>query len=440
MALVLSACTTIVQGQGSYDNGVKQDAPNSTLKINGSDGSAIDKLVANSLDDIIAYWTKKFPSDFGKDYKPLSGGVYSYSPKQSEQVPCIGKASEGEGNAFYCPSGDLIAYDRDFIAQLAKEYGDFIVPLVFSHEFGHLIQNRIGDPSDKSIVLETQADCFAGVFVKQTTEGTPHFKISDSDLDGVLAGYFYFRDEPGGASTQTSAHGSAFDRMNGFQEGFEEGAKACTSTFNDQRVFTEIPFTQGDQANQGNAPYKDIVGLVPDEFNKFYDAVLQGWSEVKIKASSQDGAQCDGKQNPEAVYFCPSDSTVYYDDSVAQQAYQKFGDFATVELFAIGFAQAAIDKSGEDPSGKAGFNSAVCLTGGYAGDAFKLNQQGQQTLNGSTLSAGDIDEAIALLIALKSDNSIIDTFDVNAFGRVADFRKGFELTSADRSKISGCLG
>lgn len=425
-----ASCTTAIGGKATYGNGINSDAPPSKLTITDSGGGKIDQLAANSLDDIMSYWKDHFQQDFGKSMKPLSGGIYSYTPDQSKQVPCVGDAKDAADNAFYCPSGDLVAYDRDFLSSLAKQYGDFLVTLVFAHEFGHAIQARIGEPSNKTIVVETQADCFAGVFIKATTQGTPHFKINSKDLDSVLAGYLLFSDAPGGSSSGNDSHGSGFDRITAFQDGFSGGAKACTSQFNNQRVYTEIPYqTANDQAQKGNQPYSDTVPGANEEFNAFFDLLLKSsgksWKELSLKSTDGASNTCDGTKQDDQVFYCKKDKTVYYaDQSITKQAYDKYGDFAVYELLSIPFAEAALDSLGSKAKGSDRLTEAICLTGAFAGDAFRRTVAGGGTLGGNSLSAGDLDEAIAVLLGIGSTNTVINTEGLTSFNRVAAFGKG----------------
>lgn len=441
VALSLTACTTVVHGQATHADGTKKDAKQSTLKIIGGDGGATDKLVANSLEDIFGYWKSHFQQDFGEAYKDISGGIYSYTPDSTDKIPCVGSAKEGADNAFYCPSADAIAYDRDFLGKLAKEYGKLIVLLVMAHEFGHAIQARVGDPGNRSIVVETQADCYAGVFMNAASNGTTHFQLTSDELDTVLAGYLYFRDDPGGSATQQDAHGSGFDRVNAFQDGYSNGVGACKSNYTDSTKYTEVPYTSAtDQANKGNLPYTDTIGVASKEYDPYFTALLKkdgkSYPDVQDKAAS-GSISCDGNSTKDQVYYCAKDSTVYYDDSLMQKAY-KLGDFAVIELFGLEYAQAAVDAAGSGGDDKAKFTEAVCLSGTYAGDAFRLTQQGKPTLGGSSLSAGDLDEAVAALLAIGSTGAVVDTYGVPGFQRVDAFRKGVAAGMSAPPSLSAC--
>lgn len=445
--LVVAACTRTVSGVATLaEGGVKKDAPPSDLTIENGDGSEIDQLVANSMDDVMTYWEGVFEKTFGEEMQPLQGGIWAYEPGHNEALPCVpaNQVEIVENNAFYCPSEDAIAYDRAFLGQLADEFGEFIVPLVFAHEFGHAIQDRVGDPGSKTISWEGQADCYAGVFTKQATDGTTHFKATSEDLDSVLTGYLMLRSQPGGSPDDPNAHGSAFDRVAAFQEGFNDGPDHCYTAFDDDRVYTQIPYlTANDKANAGNLPYDQTLQTIPTEMNTVGETVVgSSWEQVDASGFDGSSAKCDGDPQDELVFYCPDDKTVHYaEKGLISQAYDKFGDFAAMTLISMGYADAILDAEGAKTDGKDAFEAQLCFVGAYSGGAFEASATGEQSpLGGLQLSAGDLDEAVMVLIALGEDNAILDTHGLDAFDRIDVFREGFEAGRDDPLKAAqNCL-
>lgn len=429
-ALALSACTRTVEGTATLSqDGVKKDAEPSDLQIENSDGGEIDQLVANSMDDVMSYWEKSFPKVFGEKMPPLKGGIHAYEPNQSGPIPCFAdnEKQAAANNAFYCPTEDAVAYDRAFLGQLVDEFGEFIVPLVFAHEFGHAIQARVGVKSDKSIALEGQADCYAGAFTKAAAEGTAHFKATDDDLDSVLGGYLMLRDEPGYSADEQMAHGTAFDRVGAFQEGFNDGAQHCVDAFGPDREYTEIQYTTpNDKANDGNLSYDKISQLIPTEMNSFGKKVVGGdWSEVEAAPFDGGAGTCDGKKQSAQVFYCGDDKKVYFGDKdFVQQAYDKYGDFASVVAVGLGYGEAMLQQSNTKLDDKDDFKAQLCLTGAYAGAAFAANVDGKKSPFGTLqLSAGDLDEAVSLLIGIGEDDQFVDTHGLDAFDRINTFRE-----------------
>lgn len=427
--LVAASCTRTVTGYASPGTGgVKKDAAPSDLEIVNGDGGEIDQLVANSMDDIIAYWDSQFEDVFGEKFEPLQGGIHAYEVDGDMPIPCF-KESERQyaaNNAFYCPTEDAIGYDRAFVGAMADQFGEFIVPLVMAHEFGHAIQGRVGAPTNKTISAEGQADCYAGVFTRETVEGTAHFQSSSTDLDTVLGGYLTLRDEPGASANDPGAHGSAFDRVGAFQEGFNEGPEHCYTSFGEDREYAAIPYlTQNDKANAGNLPYDETLTTIPTEMNKFGSvAAGEDWVEVPTESFDGPDAKCGAKTAAEQVFYCPEDETVHAGDGFVQQAYDKFGDFAAMTVIALGYGDAIQELTDSGLGGKAGFVSRLCLVGAYAGAAFEATESNQPSeLGDLQLSAGDLDESVMLLIAIGVDDEFIKTHNLDAFERIDIFRQ-----------------
>lgn len=443
-----SACTRTVVGQASPDaGGVKKNAAPSDLPIENGNGSKIDQLVANSLDDVMTYWDEQFKKTFGKSMPKLEGGVHAYEPDQAEPIPCFADNEKqyAANNAFYCPTEDAIAYDRKFLTQLVQEFGEFIVPLVFAHEFGHAIQDRVGVQSDKSIAWEGQADCYAGVFTQAAVDGTAHFKATDADLDTVLGGYLMLRDEPGASADDQMAHGSAFDRVSAFQEGFNDGGKHCYTSFGNDREYTEIAYTSTDKANEGNLPYDETLQTIPPAMNAFGQAVIgDSWQDVAASGFSGASAKCDGEPSKEQVFYCPADTTVHYAETkLVQQSYDKFGDFAAMAAVGMGYAAAIQDESGAKTTGKKPFEQRLCLVGAFAGGAFEatVSNKPSPTSGNLKLSAGDLDEAVMLLIAIGEDDAFLQTYGLDPFDRINTFREAVVAGRDDpEGAAKSCLG
>ncbi|NIQ57003.1 MAG: peptidase, partial [Gammaproteobacteria bacterium] len=119
----------------------------------------------------------------------------------------------------YCSPGDYVAWDAEgLMPGLYTEFGDFAVALVLAHEWGHVAQDRAGIDGP-GIMLELQADCFAGAWARHVEMGESALALRPGDLDEAVAGYLLFRDPPGTSPAAPDAHGSAFDRVLAFQEG-----------------------------------------------------------------------------------------------------------------------------------------------------------------------------------------------------------------------------
>lgn len=429
LAVLATGCAQQVPGLGTY-SAARAKAPDAKVEIRNTDHGPIDALAGNAVADIQQFWTQEMAEQFHQPYRPVSA-FYSIDPDGSVAAPCTDQPSDIRGNAFYCPSRDIVAWDRKILLpQLQERFGDFLVAMVLAHEWGHAIQKRTTLPSDHTIVVETQADCYAGAFTAWALRGNaPHFQISRPDLDRALSGFLLFSDPLGSQASDRQAHGSGFDRVSAFQDGYEQGVPFCAK-FNDDRTFTQTGFlSQNDQAQQGNLPLEQTLDQGPKDVDAYWQASYrklygQAWKPLAgVKPfTDADRPQCDGQPVLDAQY-CAADDTIYYDtDALSKVYHQVNGDFGAISLVGIAYGQAVRERRGESAAtdSESTLLSAICATGGYARDSF-----GQRDPDRLTLSPGDLDEAIRALLDAAGSSEFTNVHTTTGFDRVQAFRDGF---------------
>lgn len=432
MIAVASGCAQSLAGVGTY-SGLKS-APDANLKIKGLKNGKptdVDRIAGNAIDEIEKYWTTEYPKVFnGKKYKKVTGGLYSVDPDSSQSIPCAGDASAVKFNAFYCPSADVVAWDRvGLFPALKEKFGTFPIAMVLAHEWGHAIQARSNAPDTKTIVLETQADCYAGAWTRAARSSSNHFEIDRKSLDDALGGYLLFRDPVGSDPDDRRAHGNAFDRVSAFQEGFEQGPEHCKG-FDDTRQFTETAFTRPDDANtNGNLPYDRVFSLGQPDIEAFWAKNFKTmfgkeWKSPKTTAfdggSDSKRPSCAGKKVTRAVEYCADDNTIFYDDAQAfKRVYVKTGDFGPMTMLAVAYSQAVRSQLGKDITGGDPLMSSICLAGVYAGQT----SQKPPGSDGIALSPGDLDEAVQAL--LTYGGTFFGVPSSAGFARISSFRQGF---------------
>ena len=429
LAVLATGCAQQVPGLGTY-SAARAKAPDAKVEIRNTDHGAIDTLAGNAVADIQQFWTQEMAQQFHRPYRPVSA-FYSIDPDGSVAAPCTDQPSDIRGNAFYCPSRDIVAWDRKILLpQLQERFGDFLVAMVLAHEWGHAIQKRTTLPSDHTIVVETEADCYAGAFTAWALHGNaPHFDITRPDLDRALSGFLLFSDPLGSEASDRQAHGSGFDRVSAFQDGYEQGVPFCAK-FNDDRTFTQTGFlTQSDQDQQGNLPLEQTLDQGPKDVDAYWQASYQklygqAWKPLAGVKPFTDGdrPQCDGQPMLDAQY-CAADDTIYYDtDALSKVYHQVNGDFGAISLVGIAYGQAVRERRGESAAtdSESTLLSAICATGGYARDSF-----GQRDPDRLTLSPGDLDEAIRALLDAAGSSDFTNVHTTTGFDRVQAFRDGF---------------
>ncbi|CCH34516.1 neutral zinc metallopeptidase [Actinosynnema sp. NPDC047251] len=406
-ALVASACTQAVPGRPVAGKVVAKDGVDPSF-IKGTDGGDIDRLGATAITDVDKYWEQAYPATFGEKWRPIEGGVYSVDTADpaAKPPPCTEKASDVEGNAFYCPSADAIAWDRAALLPVLRDgYGDAAVVIVLAHEMGHAVQRRMGITPEAerknpekypTILTEAMADCFAGSFIRWVNDGkSEHLDIGTDTLDAALGALISFRDPVGTSPNDKSAHGNAFDRVSAFQDGYQEGTKFCSGMTVQTRKFTQQGFTNVDDRDRGgNLPFDEMLDAITPDLDNYYKALVTSkgktWTPPKTTPTQKE-PDCSGDQGP--VAFCPKDKSVEIE--VAEELpelHAKIGDYATGILLASRYGMAARAALGKEVDGDEASAGALCLAGAYTREVFTRRQ-------GFGLSPGDLDEAVKVLLA-----------------------------------------
>jgi predicted metalloprotease len=185
-----------------------------------------------------------------------NGQVY----RQPKLVLFKGSVESACGNAqaamgpFYCPGDEKVYIDLDFYNELKDQLGapgDFAQAYVIAHEVGHHVQKLDGtseqvqnleSQSDEvtankySVMLELQADCYAGVWAyhadkqRQMIEAgdigeamNAAAKIGDDALQKQSQGYVV---------PDSFTHGTSAQRMKWFNTGYATGDMTSCDTFN----------------------------------------------------------------------------------------------------------------------------------------------------------------------------------------------------------------
>jgi predicted metalloprotease len=440
-ATLLTGCsTTVVAGVASPGPGEPVDVPADAFPITGVSDEPIDQFARNALTDLNTFWSRAYPEYFGEDFTPLEGGYFSVDSEALDEstfpetgIGCAGSPTPPDSvaeNAFYDPVCDLIAYDRALLEELSTDHGRFLVPVVMAHEFGHAMQGRFGfAASGRSIQDETQADCLAGAWTGWVAAGeSEHVSIRTPDLDDVVRGFLLLRDDVGSDPEDSQAHGSYFDRVSAFYEGFEGGVAPCRDAFGEDRQFTAAPFDETD-TTLGNAPYPDIVAWVgttlPVFWGKVFDDELDGeFDPPALEAFDTTAPDCGqlGVEDRD-LGFCPADATVYFDETeLTRPAHVELGDFAVATALSLPYALAARAQAGLSTDDGAATRSAVCVTGWYTAQWY--DGAFADTVK-VVLSPGDVDEAVQFLLTYGLEDEVFPDVSASGFELVGAFRLGF---------------
>jgi hypothetical protein len=176
----------------------------------------------------------------------------------SEQVSsACGFASAAMG-PFYCPADQKLYIDLDFYRDLRERFqapGDFAQAYVIAHEVGHHVQNLLGiaeqvqkvrqqtsesEANVLSVMMELQADCFAGIWAHHAHDARQILEEGDVE-EGLTAAAAIGDDRmqrraQGYVVPDAFTHGSSAQRVRWFREGLATGDVQACNTFEAERL------------------------------------------------------------------------------------------------------------------------------------------------------------------------------------------------------------
>jgi uncharacterized protein len=234
-------------GQAGNPSGLQQDSERYANCKTGADANEdVDcarMAVAYSLEQ---YWAKTLPEQGGTEFTPaqiitFSGGINTGCGQATSQV-----------GPFYCPSDQQVYLDTTFFAdvlegQLGGQGGDFVEPYVLGHEYGHHIQNLLGTmgkvrtqqgAGSDAVRLELQADCYAGMWTRDASDGDGIFaELDRGDIEEAIdsanaVGDDRIQQQSGQRVNPDGwTHGSSEQRVRWFTTGYEQGTLEACDTF-----------------------------------------------------------------------------------------------------------------------------------------------------------------------------------------------------------------
>ncbi len=155
---------------------------------------------------------------------------------------------------FYCPGDQKVYLDMDFFDTMSRQLGapgEFAQAYVVAHEVGHHVQTLLGtteqvdgrrgrvsqrDQNALSVRLELQADCYAGIWARQSQQARNW--LEQGDIESAINAAQQIGDDTlqrrGSGTVRPDAftHGSSAQRVRWFSQGYKTGSVQSCDTFN----------------------------------------------------------------------------------------------------------------------------------------------------------------------------------------------------------------
>jgi uncharacterized protein len=238
--------TQLLQPGGPLDTGTyTQESP-------AGPSSGEDAELSDFVSAVLGYtedtWREQFQQQLGQSYRDPSLVLFN----GAVQSAC-GFAQAAMG-PFYCPGDQKVYIDLEFFKELGSRFqapGDFAQAYVIAHEVGHHVQNLLGimdkvnslrgqlgeaDANQLSVMVELQADCFAGVWANHADQARQILEAGDVE-EGLAAAAAVGDDRlqrqaQGYVVPESFTHGSSQQRARWFRRGLQSGSLRDCDTFN----------------------------------------------------------------------------------------------------------------------------------------------------------------------------------------------------------------
>jgi predicted metalloprotease len=234
---------------GGGDTGAPTNAVGTSGRVASSPAEEREvDFVDAVMKDVQATWS----GILGARYQPTRAVLF----RDSIDSAC-GFAQSATG-PFYCAEDSRVYLDLGFFEELQDKFGapgEFAKAYVLAHEVGHHIQkltgierreraaarDQPGTANATSVMIELQADCYAGVWGHAASQpgraAKGEVQLDPGDVDAGLRAAAAIGDDrlqrmtTGHVSPESFTHGTSAQRVEWFRRGLTAGTPGACDTF-----------------------------------------------------------------------------------------------------------------------------------------------------------------------------------------------------------------
>lgn len=340
-------------------------------------GAEASPVLAAAIDDVEEFWAEEGPK-IDLDFEPVDDNRILLRSELSDSGPAACSfdddtddltAESVEDNAYVleCDEGNTVVFDDvGYVVELQDRFGEAGPVVLVAHEWGHVVQNQLGQYDQSAIVAEQQADCYSGAFIAWAEGGGLAPFDEPKSLDDAILSTIDAADEAGTPASDEDAHGNGFDRVRATQEGYDRGVEFCAGYDDNPPPVTQIGFSAEDE-NEGNLPFEEANRVLLEEVSAFFE-----------------------DQVDESI----DETAVLPEQDFLQDLYDAIGDNAIGAQYALAYGEAAQTLAGDPTVGDGASLQRACLMGSWLHAAL---EQGDGALAGP-ISPGDVDEAMLIYL------------------------------------------